>query len=154
MKRRFDECAPEQKLILRVIKKIYLCEFHEEHDKYSLELIKMVAKEDEFEAKPYEWDELLEGLEDLEFLTQEVEGITMEEVYLERVIQLRKGNSLKKICRKISELLSENTEDSSKSEKSTLSKIFDKIRRGKSKPEEDDQKEPEEEQTDPEDEIG
>ncbi|MFX0066484.1 MAG: DUF4062 domain-containing protein [Candidatus Hermodarchaeota archaeon] len=88
MARRFrEECNAEERTLLRTLKIAYIAGLYEGRSQFSLAWIQKLAQEKfELTKKVYEWTELVQRLEDLEFLRKTKNDLIVEEVYLEQIV--------------------------------------------------------------------
>ncbi|MFC1968467.1 hypothetical protein ACFLVX_03655 [Chloroflexota bacterium] len=88
MDRRFDvECGPEEKTILRTMRKLYICGIYEGRQVFPLNWIKTITDKLGLKAEDYQWIGWLEKLKGWEFITiVSSNRVYAEEVYLEDVV--------------------------------------------------------------------
>ena len=87
METRFNKCGPEEKTILRALRKLYLCGVYEENQVFPLKWVTRVAKTDQLEGKTFEWNQWIEGLKGKEFVRLQKETVQAEEVYLQDIVK-------------------------------------------------------------------
>ncbi len=91
MEKRFKECTPEEKSVLKSIKKLYICGVYDEEQIFQLDQIKIVSENEGIKKENYLWEELIKTLCEKEFIKmekKEIDRIWAEEVYLEDVVEL------------------------------------------------------------------
>ena len=91
MNKRFSECTPEEKSILKAIKKLYICGVYDEGQIFQLDQIKIVSENEGIKKEKYQWKELITNLCKKEFIKideKELDKIWAEEVYLEDIVKL------------------------------------------------------------------
>jgi hypothetical protein len=59
MSKRFKECTPEEKSILRSVKKLYICGVYEEDQIFQLDQIKRVSENEGVKKEKFELEELI-----------------------------------------------------------------------------------------------
>jgi hypothetical protein len=67
MDRRFKECTSEEKSILKVIKKLYICGIYDDDQIFQLDKIQKVSENEGIKKEKYQWEELIEKLCEKEF---------------------------------------------------------------------------------------
>jgi len=91
MNKRFSECTPEEKSILKAIKKLYICGVYDEGQIFQLDQIKIVSENEGMKKEKYQWEELMTNLCKKEFIKIDEKGldkIWVEEAYLEGIVKL------------------------------------------------------------------
>ncbi|NQE52454.1 hypothetical protein C5S29_02580, partial [ANME-1 cluster archaeon GoMg3.2] len=88
MEIRFDHCNPEEKTILRAIKRLFDSGIYKAKQFFPHDWIKIACSNKGLEGEDYEWHTWLEQLEDREFVKLEADGVLVEEVYLEYIVKL------------------------------------------------------------------
>jgi len=88
MEIRFDHCEGEEKTILRAIKRLFVSGIYKAKQFFPHDWIKIACSNKGLEGEDYEWHTWLEQLEDREFVKLEADGVWVEEVYLEDVVEL------------------------------------------------------------------
>jgi tetratricopeptide (TPR) repeat protein len=90
MEIRFGQCGPEEKAILRAIKLLYISGIYRAKQFFPFDWIKIACSNKGLKGEDYEWSNWLEILKDKEFVKLEADGLWVEEVYLEDVVELAK----------------------------------------------------------------
>ncbi|MEP7145745.1 MAG: hypothetical protein ABI792_01915, partial [bacterium] len=88
MERRYDQCDPIEKTVLRSMSSLYFTGIYEDNCVFKLEWLRKVASGYELEGKDFEWMGWLKNLEDKEFIM--ITGrnkIWAEDAYLEYIIK-------------------------------------------------------------------
>ena len=88
MEIRFGQCNPEEKTILRAIKRLFDSGIYEAKQFFPLDWIKIACSNKGLEGEDYEWSNWLERLKEKEFVKLEADGLWVEEVYLEDTVKL------------------------------------------------------------------
>ena len=89
MEIRFNDCNPEEKTILRAIKRLLYSGIYKAKQFFPYEWIKIVCrKKYGLEGEEYDWNKWRERLEEWEFVKLKSDGVWVEEVYLENTVKL------------------------------------------------------------------
>lgn len=91
MHKRFEECTFEEKVILRAVKKLYVCGVYEEGQIFQLDQIIKASENEGLKKEKFELEELIKKLCEKEFTKieeQNLDRIWAEEVYLEDIVEL------------------------------------------------------------------
>ncbi len=91
MHKRFNECTPEEKSILKAIKKLHICGVYDEGQIFQLDHIKTISENEGIKKENYQWEELIKNLCEKELIKIEknkIDRIWTEEVYLEDIVDL------------------------------------------------------------------
>ena len=88
MRDRYKQCDPDEKCILKAIKRLYYAGIYSDNISFNLEHIKILCKKEGIEKKDYEWHDILEKLDNLDLIEVKNGDIFAEETYIERVIDI------------------------------------------------------------------
>ena len=88
MKKRFYECNPTEKTILRAIKLLYDSGIYKGKQEFPIEWIKNITKEEGLKGEEFEWASWFEKIKGKEFIEIKNDKILVEETYLEEVVKL------------------------------------------------------------------
>jgi len=83
MKGRFDECSSVEKSVLKCIKRLYYSGLYLEREVFSLKQIRNLGRVwKQLELSQYQWDEIVENLEKVGFITVEGEKVFADKAIL------------------------------------------------------------------------